>query len=262
MSKKTRERLVKDDKHDSRAIFLRHQSAYEYCKTYCSGKRVLDLGCGDGYGTALLAQKAKHVVGIDNDEHSIRIARKRYRAKNIRFATADALRIPKFSAFDVVVSLQFIEHMPDEDAYLKQIVSVLKKSGTVILTTPNRKLRLRDGQQPWNEFHTREYEKKDLAVLLRKYFKTVHVHGMTATPHIYNLEKKRLNLRWLIAYIDIYRHIPKEYSDMALSLLKRIAGTAKKGSAHIISADDYFVTKKDVNASIDLIAVCKTRIHQ
>ncbi|MDQ1256006.1 MAG: hypothetical protein QG656_601, partial [Candidatus Hydrogenedentes bacterium] len=102
-------------------LFLKHRKAYEYACESAMGKRVLDFGCGSGYGTARLAKAAASVIGVDASQPAIAYAQEHYRADNLKFR-----RIPPDctlpfddDTFDMAVSFQVIEHMPDVAAYLR-----------------------------------------------------------------------------------------------------------------------------------------------
>src|SRR5262249_531566 len=104
-----------------------HEKRYRFALPYCAGKRVLDAGCGVGYGSTLLAQTADEVVGVDVSEKAIAYARERYARPNVEFRVDDLLA-PRLddASFDVVCSLETLEHLTDRDAFLRQVVRVLR----------------------------------------------------------------------------------------------------------------------------------------
>ena len=258
---KTRERLIAIDQNQSSVLFARHVAAYKFCAQYCLGKRVIDIGCGDGYGTNLLSKYASEVVGIDMDKATIVHAHEQYTKKNITFAVGDAESLPGCITFDVVVSFQLIEHIHDTEKYLSQIKKVLKKNGIVVLTTPNRLLRLENNQKPWNTFHITEYSGRSLYSLLSRYFDTVEIRGLTAIKSVYDVERRRLFIRRLISRIDpfnLYQYIPKEASDFVLEMLRIFRGKEKR-HAFNVSSSDFYVSKNNVDRSLDLVAICMKR---
>ena len=255
---KTRERLTASDKNQSSALFARHVAAYKFLPQYCRGKRVIDIGCGDGYGANLLSKYASEVVGIDMDEATILHARQQYTKKNITFAVGDAESLQGLKKFDVAVSFQLIEHIHDTERYLLHIKKVLKNNGIAVLTTPNRLLRLKNNQKPWNTFHVTEYSGRSLYSLLSRHFDTVEIRGLTATKSIYNVERRRLFIRRLISKIDpfnLYQYIPKEVSDIVLEILRMIRRKEHR-KASSVSVSDFYVSKNDVDRSLDLVAIC------
>lgn len=251
--KRTRERLVADDVKLSPVLFYRHLAAYEFCLPYVMKKRVLDLGCGDGYGSYLLAEKARKVVGLDINEQMINKAAKNYQAENLKFKVGSALALPRLEKFDVVISLQLIEHIVDTDLYLNLLRKILKNGGKAIFSTPNRELRLGKGEKPWNRFHVREYDAPEFQCVLTEHFLKVTILGLQAVPEIYKLEKRRLYLRRIIAKLDVlqlYQHIPKEPTDWMLERFKK--------KTRQISSSDFWASKENIENALDLVAVCET----
>lgn len=134
---------------------------------------VLDLGCGVGDYTYLIAQKAKKVIATDVQD----VYQDQYRAPNIEFKIADAIKIPFADGqFDVVVALDLIEHIEDDQKFVDEAWRVLRPGGILFLETPNlnrlsvfgrkRKFPLVLGRDHLGEcVHIREYSKKMLEKL-------------------------------------------------------------------------------------------------
>lgn len=257
---KTRERLTGEDNKDSAVLFNRHLATYLYSISYINGeKRILDIGCSDGYGSFLIAKKAKETIALDIDRKTIEEAREKYKRKNLKFIRGDALSLIWRNKFDVVVSFQVIEHLNDVDLYLTQIKKVLKKGGCFILSTPNRLLRLRKEEQPWNKFHVYEYEAGELEILLERFFSKVTMLGLQATPEIYEFEKKRLYFRRLIGKFDIlhiYERMPRVLTDWAFYQIKKIIGKRGKKIKKDVSPKDFWISKDQIDDSLDIVAVC------
>jgi SAM-dependent methyltransferase len=174
-------------------IHLRHLSAYELASRLVRGKRVLDFGCNNGYGTALLAPTAHHIVGIDVSPSALMSARKQFRGQALNLVRIDGQKLPFVDcSFDVVLSFQVLEHIPDYPPYLSEIRRVLSPEGIFILTTPNARQRLEPGQSPWNQFHVHEFVAEELRELLSQWFPHAHVSGLTAQPEMYEVEQRRL----------------------------------------------------------------------
>lgn len=255
---KSRERLINLDKKDAPPLFYRHLFAYNYVMPLIKGKTVFEVGCSDGYGSFLLAKHAKKITALDLDKQIIDYAKNKYKRKNLSFIYGDILNLPVKEKYDVIISFQVIEHIKPVDVYLGQISKALKPKGIFIVTTPNRKIRLRDGQKPWNRFHVQEYEHRQLRNLLSKYFSDVEIKGLTAIPDIYSLEKRRLAIRSLIAKIDplnIYEYVPRNFTDKILKSLRMILNKEKKGLK--VGLDNFFITKQNLEKVLDLIAICR-----
>jgi SAM-dependent methyltransferase len=138
--------------------YARHLVAYDFAAARARGRRVLDAGCGEGYGAARLAQAgASDVVAVDLDQAVVSHVRRAYPAVGAVRAELGALPF-RGGTFDLVVSLQVIEHVWDPEGYLRSLRSVLSAEGELILTTPNRLT-----FPPGNPFHVREFSARELA---------------------------------------------------------------------------------------------------
>ena len=171
-------------------LFLKHKFAYENALKYIkSTDRILEIGCGDGYGANILSQSQANITAIDIDIASIELAKEKYTAKNVHFESFDGinLKYPDHS-FDMVVSFQVIEHVNDVALYLNNIKRVLKPNGKLLITTPSRTYRLAPGQKPWNKFHLREYDANTLKNDVEGIFPDAQILSITAKPEPYAIE--------------------------------------------------------------------------
>jgi SAM-dependent methyltransferase len=137
-----------------------HLARYGFAAPLCRGRRVLDVACGEGYGTSLLAQAgASAVVGVDVASEAIAVAEARFSAPGVRYLAGDATDLPAVlggeAPFDLVVSYETIEHVPDVDRFLEGIRSVLAPGGIVILSAPNEPDP--DGHGSANPHHRRAF---------------------------------------------------------------------------------------------------------
>jgi len=222
--------------------FKRHLVAYEFAQSRAVGKVVIDIGCGEGYGPYLLSKSAKRVIGIDIAPEVIEHARKKYNFPNLTFETMDVkeLKFPDDSS-DLIVSLQVIEHLPEELPFLKEIARVLKKDGEAVLSTPNRKTISPGSLKPINPFHFREYTPSEFRELLSDFFEDVSVVGVLHAGIL------RLNERiGAVDFIKVY-----EMSKLNPRLwLHRIL-------CPLIMTKDFKITDEDIDDCLDIIAVCK-----
>ncbi len=175
-------------------LFLKQKKAYQYAAGCSKHRRVLDFGCGSGYGTWLLSDHAREVIGVDISEEAIRHCAQTYRAPTLSFQEISPdYKLPfDDGSFDVIVSFQVIEHIPDVRSYLTELKRVLERSGSLFLTTPNRKYRLLPLQKPWNPEHFREYSSKSLERELSSVFEKVEILGVYGTEEINAIERGRV----------------------------------------------------------------------
>jgi SAM-dependent methyltransferase len=160
-------------------IAYEHWHRYAFARRFIEGKRVLDVACGEGYGTALLGTTAASVIGVDIDMASIDRAVATYgEGKRIRFiaSSCTGLRLPSAS-IDVVVSFETIEHLEaaDQLAMLIEVARVLTPDGLLIMSSPNKRL-YSDARQYVNKYHLQELYRDDLARLLGKRFPAQRWH--------------------------------------------------------------------------------------
>lgn len=140
-------------------------------------KTVLDIACGTGYGTALLAQKAAKVYGIDISQEAIDYAQERYQRDNITYLKGDCLSIPlENDSVDRVVSFETIEHIDDHEQFLREIKRVLHPDGVLILSSPNKHL-YQDIKQTNNPYHIHELHPQELVSLIEGHFAHHAVFG-------------------------------------------------------------------------------------
>lgn len=153
-----------------------HLHRYLLARTVVAGRRVLDIACGEGYGSALLADSAASVVGADIDRDAIRHAAGRYARPNLHFLQADAQRFALAPAsVDVVVSFETLEHFPDQAHFLAALKRTLAPGGLLLVSTPNKGEYNREADP--NPHHARELDRADFVALLGRYFANVQVYG-------------------------------------------------------------------------------------
>ena len=159
-------------------IWVEHWHRYHFAARWAKGRRVLDVACGEGYGTALLARHAAHVTGVDLAPAAIAHARGTYAAlSNVEFVEASCTQMPLPDAsFDVVVSFETVEHITGQAEFLDEIARVLKPGGLVVLSCPN-KLEYSDKRDFANEFHVKELYREELAALVGARFPEMAWYG-------------------------------------------------------------------------------------
>jgi SAM-dependent methyltransferase len=162
-------------------LLTEHNARFNFATRYTAGKVIVDCACGNGTGTQIFAANAAAVHAFDISEEALEEARKKCNNPNTTFKQGSATGLPLADGFaDVYVSLETIEHIPDDLAYLKEAARVVKTGGLFICSTPNR-LVTNPGKtvndKPANVFHVREYTEDEFVALLKRYFKKVEIHG-------------------------------------------------------------------------------------
>ncbi len=183
-----------DKKH---SFVLEHVQRYQFATQFVNGKTVLDLGCGEGYGTKILKDAgANQVIGVDINQEVIKQARKDYSSRGISFRAGDAQGLElKDESFDLVVSLELIEHLQNYQQYLQEVKRVLKSPGIFVLSTPNKD-NYRGQTSP---FHIKEFSLEELQKILAALFQKVEIFGQKIiNPQIVVSEKRFFNYyQWL-----------------------------------------------------------------
>ena len=160
-------------------IELEHMHRYYAALPFVKNKVVLDAACGVGYGSKILSDSAKKVIGIDIDPETIDYAKQNNNASNVSYQvmSIEEMAFPD-SYFDVVVSFETIEHVTEEiqHAFLDNISRILKPEGILIISTPDRDFLLKKTHGKYqNPFHIKEYSKAGFISFLKEYFPFVSI---------------------------------------------------------------------------------------
>jgi 2-polyprenyl-3-methyl-5-hydroxy-6-metoxy-1,4-benzoquinol methylase len=147
-----------------------HTERYKLACTYSQGKRVIDIACGIGKGSYMLASQgnALSVSAYDIEPEAIRYASWRNRHNKINFNVANAEKIDFINQFDLAISFETIEHLPNPDFFLKNIYNALVAGGNFIVSTP-----IAFGSinlEPSNPYHVQEWGFRTFQELLKPYF--------------------------------------------------------------------------------------------
>ncbi len=173
------------------ALRYEHVHRYSALQRFVAKKRVLDLGSGEGYGSAILAKYADSVVGVDVDQEAVHHAQTSYPMEGrVSFKHVSPGRLPfNDEEFDVVTCFEVIEHLAEPEDLLPEIARVLKKSGLLIISTPNRRL-YSDERSYQNEFHLHEFYISEFRDFLGTQFANVRflAQRLIATSAIWDFE--------------------------------------------------------------------------
>ncbi|HEX3590900.1 MAG TPA: class I SAM-dependent methyltransferase [Pseudonocardiaceae bacterium] len=227
--------------------FRRHEAAYAWLAPRCAGALVLDAGCGEGYGAAMLAELAATVVGADYDAASVAHVQAHYPA--VRPLRTNLVVLPvRSGTVDVVANCQVIEHLWDQAAFLAECHRVLRPGGSLLVTTPNRLTFSPGRDTPLNPFHTRELAADELVDLVRAAGLDIEfAGGLHHGPRLRALDDVHGG-SLIDAQADVVLgHLPGE-ATWPRELLADVAS---------VRARDFDVHDRDVDAGLDLVVVAR-----
>ena len=175
-----------------REIWYEHFHRYVLAARWCANTRTLDAACGEGYGSALLAQAGASVKAVDISQQAIAHAKQRYgQLAGLEFHVSDCLALPfDDDEFDRVVSFETLEHLQEHDRLLAEFRRVLKPDGFLILSSPD-KATYSDGQDTANEFHVKELYRDELEALIGRHFPASRLLGQKLAFHsaVWSMDK-------------------------------------------------------------------------
>jgi SAM-dependent methyltransferase len=163
---------------DDVQVIYEHLSRYHFAAGTVTGRRVVDVGSGEGYGAALLAATAAEVRGIELDPASVEHARRTHRRPNLDFVEGSVLDPTSFGdrRFDVAVCFEVLEHLHEQEVLLENIGRALDDEGLLLISTPDREVYSAPGAPP-NPYHVRELTRDEFAGLLGAHFAHVAIWG-------------------------------------------------------------------------------------
>jgi SAM-dependent methyltransferase len=221
--------------------YRRHLVVYEWIAARTAGRRVIDMACGEGYGSDVLARSAASVVGVDANPEAHEHARLRYRRENLRFARD---LVSSFAEpTEAVVFLQTIEYIEDPGAVLEHFRTLVGDGGSVFLSTPNvLTLAPKGASRSGNPWHVHEYRAGEFDELCRRHFANVEMYGLY---HARKLRVHELALR--LGWDRVHRR---------LGLTKRFYDWFTPA----IAASDFVLRparEANLDEALDFVAVCR-----
>lgn len=160
-------------------IAIEHLHRYALALNYVKNKIVLDIACGEGYGSFLISNKSKQVYGVDINEETIQFASQKYKNNNLTFLKGSTSKIPlEDNVVEVIISFETIEHHDEHDQMMLEMKRVLKPDGIVIMSSPD-KLYYSDKRNYKNIFHVKELYKNEFKSLVEKYFNEAQILSQT-----------------------------------------------------------------------------------
>src|SRR5882724_10984969 len=228
----------------------RHLAAYRFARTRAAGRTVLDAGCGEGYGAALLAEVAVRVVGADRTE-AIALAAARHRDPRLELRAIDLERLDDLDGrFDLVVSFQVIEHLPDPVGFLAALARRAAPGGEILVTTPNRLMSVSE-----NPYHLREWTAPELHALAAPVLPGVRGSARVLAWERARGEQVRRILRW--DPLGLRRLLPAAVVQGAFPRLARLVRRRVRSGAGdaVIGPVDFTVGDHDLDRALDLMLV-------
>lgn len=233
--------------------FRRHEVVYAACATWCEGspQRVLDAGCGEGYGTAQLTSlwPAARVLGADYDRLATAHARAVYGSRGTAYLRGALTSIPLAdNAFDLVVSFQTVEHVWSPEVFARELERVCRPGGTVVLSTPNRTTfspGLGRREKPANVFHAREYDPTELVAEMGGWAPSLTVRevlGLHHSPRLATWEESHGSIPASLHAVPA-EDWPPEVAALVASVTTR----------------DFTLRRDALEASLDLVVVLRSR---
>jgi 2-polyprenyl-3-methyl-5-hydroxy-6-metoxy-1,4-benzoquinol methylase len=217
--------------------FRRHLAVYEWIAQRVAGKRIVDMACGEGYGSDVLATRGESVVGVDANPEAHEHARLRYVRSNLRY---ERDLVESFAEpCDAVVFLQTIEHVQDPGVILERFKSMLTPGGAVYVTTPNLlTLAPAGAEKSDNPWHVREYRAAEFRALCEAHFERVEMLGL------FHARKLRVH--------EIAIELGWDRVHKALRLTKPFYGRFTPA----IAATDFRLREGNLDRALDFLAVC------
>ncbi len=188
---------------------IEHLHRYSITFDFIKDKTVADVACGEGYGSHLISQYARHVIGIDIDEETVTKAKTKYESSNLNFRVGNAIKIPiESSTIDVVISFETIEHITQHDEMLKEIKRILTRDGILIISSPDKKY-YTDVPNYRNNFHLKELYKDEFKELMQKYFENYSYYFQRMIKGSLIIDEQKQNRNALYCYSGNYTSIER-----------------------------------------------------
>ena len=151
---------------------------YAFAKRYAANKKVLDLACGEGYGSRHMSDVAEMVTGIEIDKDVVKHASTVYKKDNLNYVNGSILDVPieGHAKFDVITCFEALEHIVEHDELLSEVKRLLKPDGLFLVSTPNKPVYSENGLSQ-NPYHLKELEFDEFEALMRQHFKFVKFFG-------------------------------------------------------------------------------------
>lgn len=230
--------------------FQRHRAEYRLCAPLLGPGRVLDLGCGTGHSYEELAPR--ETVGLDVSADALA-------GQHREIHVADMRTLPfENGSFASVIAIHSIEHVPEPDRVLAEVVRVLGPGGRAIFATPNR-LTFGRPDEIIDPYHYIEYDAQQLRDLCARFFRTVEVLGLEVSARygaIHDAERRELDRLLARDPLRLRRLLPRRVRQRLYDWRLGSDRAAPRPGALEIGQEDFSLSPERLAGAIDLIAIC------
>jgi len=216
--------------HTIKEVAKEHIARYKFAQAYINENAIcLDIACGSGYGSELLSQRAKKVIGVDINHNALLYARDYHQHPNIEFRFGDLNQSLDFpdNYFDLIVSFETLEHIENQENALAEFNRILKTNGLLIISTPDRNI-MSQGGKVENEFHVRELSQSEFVELMNRYFKVREYFGQNRfKPSVAGQMLKRIRSLRKYVWLRNSKRVLLKILHLKNFMHKRIVGAFK-----------------------------------
>ncbi len=238
----------------------RQMAAYRKALEFIEGRRLLEIGCGEGIGTSILAGAAASVVAIDYSDEALGVAREKYGADNIEFRK---MRVPPVdlpnASIEAVVCFQMIEHLEEPEKLVSEIGRALDPDGVCLLATVNKEETISK-----NPYHLREFTASEMLALLESRFGSVEMYGVFGDELFMRYWTN--NRRWVNNFmrLDVFnladrlpQGIKQRLFDAASTLMRSRLKSGAPDVCESITYENFLFKPGEYDGCLDFFAVCR-----
>lgn len=235
-----------------------HRSRYHFAAKFVSGKTVLDIACGTGFGMKILADAgAKYILATDMSEDALQISREVLSAGS-DLLRSDGTRLPfEDASIDAVTSFETVEHVPNYEDFVAELRRVLKNDGVLVMSTPNALYTKPVNGKPCNPFHVYEFTPEEFRELLQKHFGTVELFGQRVTAE-----------RRICPFWELPEMLPTDFKSRVLIALWKMQvrlpanlrenlSRTLRGTSFFPGENDFVFSPAELKSGYVQVAVCR-----
>lgn len=193
-----------------------HVARYLLTKNFCADRKILDIACGEGYGSYLMSTwGAKHVIGMDISSEAINNAKRKFKNDNLEYKLGSVSEMAQYEdhTFDLIISLETIEHLINPEEMLVHMKRLIKPDGIIIISCPNDYLYY-PTEETSNPYHVKKYKFQDFQLLTEKIIGKAHKYQIgTPLNGFINIDFKSINTS--TTQLDMF-HYKENFSSLLL----------------------------------------------